>query len=70
MTEEVKLPTVEEHNAALAHKYQKYEPQPAGVSCPNCGKEMFFRDENILASYPPRRLVICKEGHAQASIIV
>ncbi len=64
------LPSVEDYNRERQKAYPKFEPPPAGVACPVCGKEMFFRDENILASYPPRRLVICKEGHAQTSIIV
>lgn len=69
MTEK-SLPSIEQHNAAMMKRYPKYEPQPAGVACPVCGKEMFFKDGVILSCQPPRRLVICKEGHAQSSIIL
>ena len=35
-----KMPTLEEHNAAIASMLQSLTEEPAGVACDKCGAEM------------------------------
>ena len=56
------MKTIKEHNEE-AHKYtirQHQQTMPAGVACDKCGTEMNYTNFNVvLASYPPKKTVVC-----------
>ena len=63
------MKTLKEHNAErmMAHRalLQDGQPQPNGIACPKCGKELWdTHPMRTLASYPPQKNVYCPAcGH-------
>lgn len=55
------MKTLEEHNNKILHTYKDEETYPKlnNIPCPNCGEELYDKDNLILCSYPPKRNVIC-----------
>lgn len=60
-----KLKTLEEHNAAIYKSYKRYSsdtPQPNGIECPRCKKELLDSDPSSqLLSNPPQKATQCSE---------
>lgn len=60
-----KLKTLEEHNAAIYKTYKRYSgdtPQPNGIECPKCKKELLDSDPSSqLLSNPPQKATQCSE---------
>jgi DNA-directed RNA polymerase subunit M/transcription elongation factor TFIIS len=59
--QEIYMKTLDNHNRDAYERMQGREPRPkAFVACPKCHSEMEFEDPHmVLASYPPKRVVIC-----------
>ena len=58
------MKTLDEHNEealAIFTELNTY-PQPNGLTCPKCGKEMMDLDNSILCSYPPKKNIGCECG--------
>ncbi len=59
------LKTLEEHNIERERLYRFiYEyPQPNGIACPKCGKELMDSDALSLTSMPPKRNIHCSSSN-------
>jgi C4-type Zn-finger protein len=59
MTDPKKLITLEEHNKIAT---QINHTGGNGISCPNCGSELFDSTNSVvLTSNPPQYLIFCRE---------
>ncbi len=59
------LKTLDEYNEETWSNFidMNTYPQPNGIACPKCGKEMMDMDCMILCSYPAKRNVGCECGY-------
>jgi hypothetical protein len=62
------LKTLDEHNAEAWSVHQNWtdmsKPQPNGIACPECGKELWDSNPTIiLTSNPPKKNVHCDCGY-------
>ena len=55
------MKTLSEHNEKFENKFWEIEraKRKANILCNECGTEMIFVDDTILASIPPKRNVKC-----------
>lgn len=55
------MKTIEEHNNEVIN-YHDSKKCLSGIECPNCKKELHYKNSNIvLLSYPPQKEVVCFE---------
>jgi hypothetical protein len=59
------MKTLDEYNEealAIFTELNTY-PQPNGIACPKCGKEMLDMDCMVLCSNPPKKNIGCECGY-------
>lgn len=64
------MKTIDQHNKEKQKFYKSLELKLSGIICPECDNEMVYKNNCILASYPPKRTVICKECRYKTNVIV
>lgn len=64
------LKTIEEHEIEfwLNNVNPIFKEIKNGISCPNCGEELFTDLTMVLTSNPPQRRVFCKSCNYTGSI--
>ena len=58
-----KLISLKEFNGLNTYPYTSIYPMHNGISCPECGKELYDTDSMILTSCPPQRNIHCDCGY-------
>jgi hypothetical protein len=57
------MKTLEEHNRDIFNSLANTYPQPNGIECPECKKELMDLDAYVLCSHPPKKNIGCDCGY-------